>query len=770
MDKQTIKNHFLDYLEGQLSPADLAQFESLLKASPDLKQALENYQELIRLEKHLAHTDFQLGNNFSVEVMEKLDQTTKPITRRLAQYMTSIKKRILVPVATCTVIALVFVLTKDNGLLLNNNIYQKAEPKSAAQTGHAEPAIPIVVALSEETKAATSSSESASPNNKHVAPIEAQLTKETNASVPSRETTTTTTTTDSRQQVIPTQEEEVGALRDSAAGANLVPSPVQFDFQNTRTEHPLKNTASEKRARTQIAANEASHIPSRSDKTSVHFRELGSPVEPNTIMPYPGRSIEDTEQYGTYAENPRMSTATEQVSTFSLDVDTASYTNARRYLQLGQLPPKDSIRIEEFINYFDYDYKKQTTEPFAVQYEVAPSPLEPDRFLLKLGVRARDAVQNNEKGWNLVFLIDTSGSMNEPDKLPLLKQCLKLVVEQMRPIDKIAIVTYAGNAGLALDSTSGSEKQKLNSVLDSLGAGGSTHGSAGIDLAYEVATRNLISGSVNRVILATDGDFNVGTYSFDGLKNMIEEKRKSGITLTTLGFGTGNLHDQNLEQLADKGNGNYFYIDSYQEARKVMQTQLTANMQVVAKDVKVQVEFNPAAVAQYRLIGYDNRKLSREDFNNDAVDAGEIGSGHTVTVLYEIILKGSELGNKLNDELRYKQATVQKMPELTSDKSELAFIKVRYKEPEAASSNLLTFPVKSEHKLANADQASDDFRFASAVSYFGHLLRSSNYKGSYTHSQIADLAQKAKGLDSDGYRQEFINLVRNAATSAIERW
>lgn len=471
------------------------------------------------------------------------------------------------------------------------------------------------------------------------------------------------------------------------------------------------------------------------------------------------------EVYGHYQENPHHFVSQNPISTFSIDVDTGSYTNMRRFLRNGKLPPAQAVRIEELINYFTYDYPRQTEQPFGVHYEMAPSPLESDRYLLKVGIRAQDASLDEEIGWNLVFLIDVSGSMAAENKLPLLKRSMRVLVDGMRPVDRVAIVTYSGAAQTVLPSTPGRDKHSILSAISSLRSGGSTNGSAGIDMAYRIAQRHFIQGGVNRVILATDGDFNVGTYSFDGLMRLIEQKRRTGISLTTLGFGVGNYKEKNLEQLADKGNGNYFYVDSFDEARRVLREKLVSSIQTVAKDVKLQIEFNPQHVATYRLIGYDNRRLRTQDFSNDRVDAGEIGAGHTVTVLYEIVLTGSPLAGRLEEELRYQKPKEAPQLETSSNHTEeLAFLKIRYKEPTASRSNLLTYPILRSAMLEEKE-TSDDFRFAAAVSYFGHLLRESRYAGQYSHRDIAALAKKAKGEDPNGERQEFIGLVENAAVA-----
>lgn len=467
------------------------------------------------------------------------------------------------------------------------------------------------------------------------------------------------------------------------------------------------------------------------------------------------------ETYGQYEENPRFDTKQTPLSTFSIDVDTGSYSNMRRFINQGQLPPKESVRIEELVNYFDYGYPTESAAPFGVNYEIAPSPFETGRHLLRIGIKAKDVSEKSELGWNLVFLIDVSGSMSDSNKLPLVKEALKLFVQRMRSIDRVAIVTYAGQAGVMLPSTPGSEKARISSAIDSLEAGGSTNGSSGIALAYQQAEANRIQGSVNRVILATDGDFNVGISSFDELMKLIERKRSSGVTLTTLGFGEANLKEQTMEQLADRGNGNYFYIDSFREARKVLETNLAANMQVVAKDVKLQVEFNPEAVKSYRLIGFDNRKLRTQDFKDDAKDAGEIGSGHTVTAIYELTLVDSPLAQE-SDRRRYGTDDAESAQGTAALPTELGFLKIRFKEPEGKTSREIDTALLTSAIKHGVGEASNDFLFASGVAYFGEILRQSQYLGNYGMGDVLRVLHAAKGEDPSAVRAEFIKLVEDA--------
>jgi len=470
----------------------------------------------------------------------------------------------------------------------------------------------------------------------------------------------------------------------------------------------------------------------------------------------------NTEEYQRIVDNPFRNTLGNPVSTFSIDVDTASYANVRRYLmESRKLPPKDAVRIEEMINYFTYSYAPPTGEhPVAATLTMAPAPWDPDHWLLRVAIKAKEIETANLPPSNLVFLMDTSGSMDEDNKLPLLKQSLKIMVEKLRPQDKVSIVAYAGTAGLVLDATSGAKKETILSAIERLEAGGSTAGGAGIKLAYEVAKRNFIQGGNNRVILCTDGDFNVGVSSTSDLERMIEDKRKENIYLTVIGVGTGNIKDSRMESLADKGNGNYAYIDNLLEGKKVFGKELWGNIFTVAKDVKIQIEFNPAIVSEYRLIGYENRLLAREDFNDDTKDAGEMGSGHAVTAFYELVKRG--LDPQLND-LTFQQITI--VPS-----NDVLIFKLRYKTPgdgqEASKLISMRFDQQALYKEFAA--CDDDFRFASAVVEFGMLLRDSPYKGSSSWKSAMDRARAAKGADPDGYRAEFVKLVEMAELVAGE--
>jgi Ca-activated chloride channel family protein len=471
----------------------------------------------------------------------------------------------------------------------------------------------------------------------------------------------------------------------------------------------------------------------------------------------PGDPEFNTEAYAPIAENEYYSPRAAPLSTFSIDVDRASYANVRRFLRDRRMPPKDAVRIEELVNYFTYDDPAPTTDaPFAVRTELSPAPWRPEHKLLRIGIKARDIPAADAPPNNLVFLIDVSGSMQSPDKLPLLKQAFALLVNELRPADRVALVVYASATGLVLPSRPGSDKETILAAIERLEAGGSTAGGAGLRLAYDVARQHHIEGGNNRVILATDGDFNVGASSDAEMMRLVEEKRAQGTFLTVLGFGTGNLKDAKMELMADKGNGNYSYIDEIAEARKVLVHELGGTLLAVAKDVKIQVEFDPARVAGYRLIGYENRLLAAEDFNDDRKDAGELGAGHSVTALYEIVPAGieSDVVIRIPDSLRYQtRATI-----VPSDgRGEIAFVKLRYKQPDGETSVLMEHPV-----AARDTRPSADFTFSAAVASFGMVLRDSPHRGNATLDRVLALAKDGLGEDRGGYRAGFIQLLEQA--------
>lgn len=518
-----------------------------------------------------------------------------------------------------------------------------------------------------------------------------------------------------------------------------------------------------------IACNHAVHKSDQANLTlsradlQVQEIRFNKPPEKDEAKPVTADTITEknfnTEEYDNIVENAFLSSIQNPLSTFSIDVDEAAYANVRRYLNEGSLPPAGAVRLEEMINYFDYTYPQPTDEhPFSVNTEVAACPWNSEHKLVHVGLQGKKIDQQQLPPANLVFLIDVSGSMDESNKLPLVKSSLKLLTEQLRENDKVAIVVYAGNAGLVLPSTPGTNKSRIRQAIDELEAGGSTAGGEGIQLAYNIARQNFIANGNNRIILATDGDFNVGPSSDDDLVRLIEQERKSGVFLSVLGFGMGNYKDSKMQQLADKGNGNHSYIDNLNEAKKVLVHEFGSTLFTIAKDVKIQIEFNPAKVQSYRLLGYENRMMATEDFNNDVKDAGELGSGHTVTALYEIIPVGvKDDFTKPVDKLKYQAA----QKELTAGfGNELMNIKLRYKKPTEDVSKLMVHPVSNDEVPLTG--SSDNFRFAAAVAEFGMMLRNSAYKQHASYQQVIDLAQSAKGIDENGYRAEFIKLVSTA--------
>lgn len=467
----------------------------------------------------------------------------------------------------------------------------------------------------------------------------------------------------------------------------------------------------------------------------------------------------NTEEYKNIEENGFKKVNENPLSTFSIDVDAASYSNMRRYLNRGELPPADAIRTEELINYFSYNYPQPTgKDPVKITTEIGSCPWNKNHRLVRIGLKAKEIPTEKLPVSNLVFLIDVSGSMYGPQRLGLVQSSLKLLVNNLRDTDRVAIVVYSGSAGERLPSTSGSDKQKIREAIDELTAGGSTAGGEGIKLAYKIAKKNFVKGGNNRIILCTDGDFNVGVSSNEGLENLIEQERKSGVYLTVLGYGMGNYKDSKMQILAEKGNGNHAYIDNLQEANRVLVNEFGATMHTVAKDVKLQIEFNPSQVQAYRLIGYESRLLKDEDFNNDAKDAGEMGAGHTVTAFYEVVPAGVESNfvNKVDD-LKYQKKVKPALQPATGSK-ELLTVKLRYKAPDEDVSKKLELPLVD----SKGNNVSSDFRFAAAVAMFGQLLRDSDFKGDATYAQVIAMAKTALDNDERGYRREFLRLVETA--------
>ncbi len=488
--------------------------------------------------------------------------------------------------------------------------------------------------------------------------------------------------------------------------------------------------------------------------------DSSTPPEPQAKRASQSEEVATSESYKSITDHQFYTADRQPLSTFSIDVDTASYSNVRRFINEGQLPPKDAVRIAEMVNYFPYDYPQPTGDkPFSINTEIATAPWNPQHKLVQIGLQGKKIRMEKLPPNNLVFLLDVSGSMNDPNKLPLLKASLKLLVNELRPIDRVAIVVYAGSAGLVLPSTPGNQQDKIIAALDKLEAGGSTAGGEGIIQAYQVARENFLKAGNNRVILATDGDFNVGVSSDDGLVKLIEKERKSNIFLTVLGLGMGNLKDAKMEQLADKGNGNYAYIDNLMEAKKVLVKEFGSTLLTIAKDVKIQVEFNPKQVQAYRLIGYENRVLANKDFKDDQKDAGELGAGHAVTALYEVI----PIGVKTN--LKFAtpnaQTAADKETQIAVNSNELMQVRLRYKAPKSDTSQLLTGKIDNTVSKS-ISTASNNLKFAAAVAEYGMNLRNSPYKGSSDFGSVLELASQAKGADLDGYRAEFIRLVEKS--------
>lgn len=531
----------------------------------------------------------------------------------------------------------------------------------------------------------------------------------------------------------------LGILRHSAGAAAMTGGGL----------NALRSDASDATGEGSIGASSSAY------SASGRSASLNAPPPPD-----PGP---DTSRYQPRTDHGINTVAQQPVSTFSMDVDTGSYSNVRGYIDRGTLPPADAVRVEEMINYFPYAYDPPTgAAPFAVSAETARCPWNADHLLLRIGVRTRDEAKQDMPPANLVFLVDVSGSMQTEDKLPLLQESLRTLVANLRPQDRVSLVTYAGHESIALEPTSGSERVKILSAIAGLSAEGSTAGEAGIRTAYALARRTLVKGGVNRVILATDGDFNVGVSDTEQLKSIIAEQRKSGVHLSTLGFGTGNYNEALMEQIADVGNGNYSYIDSIKEGRKVLHDQLQATLHTVAKDVKVQVEFQPTQIREYRLLGYENRMLARQDFKNDAVDAAEIGAGASVTALYELTPFGSPSSV---EPLRYQPAPTADQPGSppAAHAGELAFVRVRYQPPEGGASRELAQAVPAPPSATPFAGASDDFRFAAAVAGFGQILRGGRHTQTFGLPQVVAIADAARGQDPDGYRRDFVHLARKTA-------
>lgn len=528
-----------------------------------------------------------------------------------------------------------------------------------------------------------------------------------------------------------------------------------------RSSAPVPAPASESAVNKSAAKSDRSQVGQLEGLTgSVPAAAPTDSAAPSTDKKTLAESEQSSESYRSIADNQFYTADRQPLSTFSIDVDAASYSNVRRYINEGSLPPKDAVRIEEMVNYFHYDYPQPTGDkPFSINTEIASAPWNPQHQLVQIGLQGKKISMEKLPPNNLVFLLDVSGSMNEPNKLPLLKSSLKLLVNELRPNDRVSIVVYAGSAGLVLPSTPGTEKNKIIAALNKLEAGGSTAGGEGIIKAYQVARENFLKNGNNRVVLATDGDFNVGLSSDNALVELIENQRKSGVFLTVIGLGMGNLKDAKMEQLANKGNGNYAYIDNLMEAKKVLVKEFGSTLLTIAKDVKIQVEFNPKQVQAYRLIGYENRVLANKDFKDDKKDAGELGAGHAVTALYEVIPVG------VKSDLKFATPTAQtaadRETQIAVTSNELMQVRLRYKLPKSDTSQLLTGKV-DRTIIQPIAKASNNLKFAAAVAAYGMNLRNSAYKGSSNLGSVLELANQSKGADLDGYRAEFIRLVEKS--------
>lgn len=568
---------------------------------------------------------------------------------------------------------------------------------------------------------------------------------------------------------LPTLIGSLVVIRAEHVGYGSMTQRLRLDTEAYRLDFALMPSTAD-RPVDETEATEFKDICSRADATVVSQVAFAPAVlreQSRRSLVSGGRYNQNFERegYERIYDNEFMAAGTNPLSTFSIDVDQASYANVRRFIREGRLPPPDAVRIEELINYFTYDLPSpEGPDPFSVHSEVGRAPWNPAHRLVRIGIQGRTVDTEDLAASNLVFLLDVSGSMNSPNKLPLLKSALRLLVDQLRPQDQVAIVVYAGAAGVVLDPTSGGDKERILDALSRLEAGGSTAGGAGLQLAYDVARRNHLEGGNNRVILATDGDFNIGPSSDAAMVRLIEARRDEGTFLTVLGFGTGNLQDAKMEKLADHGNGNFAYIDTALEAHKVLVSEFGGTLYTIAKDVKIQVEFNPIHVQAYRLIGYENRLLAAEDFNDDRKDAGDLGAGHTVTALYEVIPVGVEAGTLMRDrgidDLRYQDDGARIA---AGESPELLFIKLRYKDPDERRSRLLTHPV-----LDTEQDPSVDFTFAASVAAFGMVLRDSKYGGSTDLETVLRWARRSVGSDLEGYRKEFVRMVEAARQLSAE--
>ena len=820
MNKTHYEDQFLDYLENTLSAEQKEAFEQALQENPDLKESFDDYQELLQTEALLAEEEFIATPHFVELVLDDIGNREVSSFWRYIMELTRKKRWIYSGLGTLAVLLICVKIGTEvtdstlerlqqstpnyasqgeqletqspmvkpetsgavvekqqsfddarrvpEGIVVDNDM-KLADKEATTKSREEQPADSGIDELQSEPSARLNESEGSMLKKKYdkaALPMADPAAKEeAKRSAPSPITTRRDQIAARPQAGLATRaktqnnkgiQQKYGRQQYAEQGASIAIN----DLIGTPASKPLGGQVGSSRAGSgQIAPAERKHLPMMELEADAQD-DFYAPPQPLRRRWIPAQE-QNRERYVEYSEQPRIMVRNEPRSTFSIDVDTGSYTNSRRILQQGMLPPATSVRIEEFINYFDYSYPSRGNLPFTLNYEIAPSPFNEGRHLISFGIKAKELTEER-KPWNLVFLIDVSGSMNTPMKLDLVKRSLRVLVQNMQAQDSVALVTYAGSSRIALNPTTVSNKSTILHAIDSLRAGGSTNGASGIQLAYQTAQQHFKSDGVNRVILATDGDFNVGISSHDQLVKLVENKRKSGITLTTIGVGSGNINEGMMEQIANKGNGNYFYIDSFKEGRRVFADKLASTVEVVAKDVKLQVEFNPANVLEYRLVGYDNRKLRNQDFNNDKIDAGEIGAGHTVTALYEVVLANSEAAKNLHSDLRYGKQEEQAVVDPAVLPKELAFLKIRYKEPQGKKSKLISYPLLQRDVKNTFADASTDFRFASAVAGFGLLLRESQYIDDMTYDDIERIASQSTGSDTHGARREFIELVRNA--------
>jgi Ca-activated chloride channel family protein len=759
MKRSDVEDRFQDLVDGALSDEETVTLIQEISSNEALRSSFESFKEIIRIESALSNETYELNENFVVKVMDALEsQEQLPFTRRVIEMLTLNRRQVVGALTVCVVISFGVYIAEHAPLSelpptqSSANVEVTTELSQITHSNDAQVSKSVGTALPQEPASLASSAKPAltlppPPEKKGSSPAKvAQSGREPLAN----RSFETSAPADAEGDMV------AGGSAPSVALGRKQEIVADESFGGSQPTARQSATRDEIAAERSLNLGESATFERRAPLTSAasakEQKEKRFDIQDAAGSLTTSRELE---------KSASQSPLTNPLSTFSIDVDTGSYTNTRRALHEGHLPAPESVRVEEFLNYFDYNYPVQSSKPFALDYEIAPSPLVPEKYLLRLALAAKNT-SRSDKPWNLVFLVDVSGSMAGSDRIDLLKRSLALLVAQMRPTDTVSIVTYAGSAGVLLDGGTGDAKARISSTIESLSTGGSTNGSGGITAAYQTAKKHLIPGSTNRVVLVTDGDFNVGTTSLDALKQLIAQQRDSGITLTTVGVGSGNFRDSTMEQLADVGNGNYFYLDSFTEARKIFETDLVGNMEVAAKDVKIQVEFNPQTVTQYRLIGYENRLLRREDFDNDRVDAGEIGAGHRVTALYELTLT-TPPASPHNLRYRTPSSSIPSSRDISVETSnELAFLKVRFKAPLGDTSELLEFPLLLSQVKTTADEASVDFRFAAAVSYLGDLLRGNRNGANITFQQVATLAASNLGPDVNGYRREFVELVKNA--------